>query len=75
MLRAAVVLSWVGAIGVLYDHVVAYELVSFNAVATRRDAKWKLAKLNDDLSRMKEYDFLNALEAISVIGKNVKQEL
>ncbi len=73
--RAAVVLSWVGAVAVLQDHVIANHLAAFNAEAARRDPKWKAAKNRDDLSRMKEYDFLQVLEAISVIGKNVKQEL
>jgi hypothetical protein len=73
--RAAVVLSWVGALALLYDHVVSHALAAFNAEALRRDAKWKAAKTTDDLSRMKEHDFLQVLEAISVIGKNVKTEL
>lgn len=73
--RAAVVLTWVGALAVLYDHVVAQHLAAFNTEAARRDAKWKDAKSADDLGRMKEYDFLQVLEAISVVGKNVKVEL
>jgi hypothetical protein len=73
--RAAVVLTWVGALAVLYDVIVTKQLASFNTEATKRDAKWKMAKNADDLSRMKEYDFLQVLEAISVIGKNVKGEL
>lgn len=74
-LRAAVVLSWVGAVAVIQQFVTANKLAEFNAEATRRDAKWRTAKISDDLSRMKEHDFLDVLEAISVIGKNVKQEL
>jgi hypothetical protein len=79
--RAAVVLSWVGAVAVLHDHVVANHLVDFNAEATRRtqNAKhpWKPAKNADDLGRMTEHDFLEILTAISVagVGKNVKEEL
>ncbi|MFI5252018.1 MAG: hypothetical protein ACHQQQ_06240 [Bacteroidota bacterium] len=73
--RAAVVLSWSGAISLLYRVVVNRHLNTFNAEATRRDPKWRAAKNADDLSRMKEKDFLDILEAISVIGKNVKQEL
>jgi hypothetical protein len=73
--RAAVVLSWVGAVALLYDHVVANELVAFNAEAKRRDSKWKIAKNADDLALMGEHEFLQVLHAISVIGKNVKQEL
>ena len=73
--RAAVVLSWVGAIAVLQDHVVINNLSQFNAEAIHRDGKWKPAKNADDLGSMKEYHFLEVLESISVIGKNVKQEL
>ncbi len=75
LLRAAVVLTWVGAVSLLYDEVVKNHLSAFNTEALRRDSKWKSAKNQDDLTRMKEADFLNVLEAISVIGKNVKQEL
>jgi hypothetical protein len=73
--RAAVVLAWVGAVAVLQDHVVANCLSAFNSEARARDIKWKVAKSSDDLGRMKEHDFLETLESISVIGKNVKQEL
>jgi hypothetical protein len=73
--RAAVVLSWVGAISVLHDYVVANKLAEFNAEATSRNSKWKAAKTADDLGLMKEDTFLDMLQAISVIGKNVKQEL
>lgn len=73
--RAAVVLSWVGALGVLYTNVVAKHLAEFNAEARRRDAKWRDARTVDDLGRMKEFDFLQILEAISVVGKGVKGEL
>lgn len=73
--RAAVVLSWVGAVSVLYDHVASNYLVAFNAEATRRDTKWRVAKTKDGLARMKEHDFLEILESLGVIGKNVKQEL
>jgi hypothetical protein len=73
--RAAVVLSWVGAVSVLQQHVVSNALPAFNVEAVKRDSKWKIAKNADDLGRMKEHEFLDVLEAISVIGKNVKQEL
>jgi hypothetical protein len=73
--RAAIVLSWAGAVRVLQEYVVTDHLDAFNAEATRRDSKWRPAKNADDLSRMKEYDFLQILEAISIIGKSVKSEL
>jgi len=77
--RASVVLSWVGAVSVLYDHVVALHLPAFNAEATGRSAgskhPWHPAKNADDLSRMKESEFLVVLEKLSLIGKSVKKQL
>lgn len=75
--RACVVLSWVGAVGLLYNHVITKHLASFNAEAQRRDPKWKAAQTPDDLARMKEGDFLDVIAAppLSIIGKNVKEEL
>lgn len=73
--RAAVVLSWVGALSLLYEHVLATKLAAFNAEAVRRNAKWKAAKTKDDLALMGEHDFLQVLEAISIVGKSVKHEL
>lgn len=73
--RSAIVLSWVGAVSVLFEYVLDNCLGEFNTEALRRDSKWKVAKNQDDLARMKEYDFLQLLAAISVLGKNVKDEL
>lgn len=73
--RAAVVLSWIGAVSVLYEHVLKNELSAFNIEAKRRNSRWKNAKSRDDLARMKESDFLDILVSISVIGKSVKTEL
>lgn len=73
--RASVVFSWIGAISILHDHVINHHLAAFNAEAFKRDVKWKPAKTSDDLGKMKEHDFLNVLEALSILGKNVKQEL
>ncbi|MEW6205319.1 MAG: hypothetical protein AB1516_08360 [Pseudomonadota bacterium] len=73
--RAAVVLSWVGAVSLLHEHVVANKLAEFNAEALRRNPKWKYAKTTDDIGLMHESDFLEVLQSISLIGKNVKQEL
>jgi len=75
--RASVVLSWAGAVAMLYDYILtdANKLRSFNSEARRRNARWRDATTQDDLARMKESDFLDILEAISVIGKNTKQQL
>ena len=73
--RAAVVLSWCGAVAVLHEHVIKNLLPTFNAEAKRRDAKWRDAKTADDLGRIREHDFLDVLGALSVLGGNVKREL
>lgn len=78
-LRAAVVMSWVGALSVIKTYVVAQHLTAFNTAAVDRlkNSKnpWVPAKNADDLGRMKEIDFLHTLNDISVIDKNVKQKL
>ena len=73
--RSAIVMSWLAAMHVLYLHIIANELSSFNSEAARVDSRWKNAKTVDDLARMKERDFLERLAAISVIGKNTKKDL
>lgn len=73
--RASVVLSWIGAVSLLYDYIIKNKLAEFNAEAKQRDPKWRDAKKKDDLTRMKEHDFLQILVALSVVGKSVKDEL
>lgn len=75
LFRAAIVLSWVGAMALLHDRTVAAHLASFNTEAVKRDPKWKAAKTTDDLGKMKEATFLDIAASISLVGKNVKQEL
>lgn len=73
--RSAVVMSWLAAMNVLYNHVHARRLDDFNKEASRVDPKWKPAKTTDDLGRMKESEFLELIARLSIIGKNVRQEL
>lgn len=73
--KSAAVMSWLAAVAVLQQYVVTNHLTAFNAEAKRIDSKWKAAITVDDLGRMKELDFLDRLNAISVIGKNRKSEL
>jgi hypothetical protein len=73
--RAAVVLSWVGAVAVLHNHIITNHLAVFNTEALARDPNWKAAKVADDLGLMKEDKFLDVLVKISVLGKNVKELL
>jgi hypothetical protein len=73
--RAAVVFSWAGAVALLHKKVYTTKLAELNAEALRRESKWRTAKQQDDLGRIKEHDFLDICEAIGIIGKNVKQIL
>lgn len=73
--RSAIVMSWLGAMDILHKHVHVNHLATFNAEAKRVNSRWKTAKTPDDLGRMGESDFLDRIAAISVIGKNPKEEL
>lgn len=77
LFRSAVVLSWVGAMSLLQDQIIKHNLSTFNAEAQKKHADWKNAKLKDDLSRLKESEFLDIIGSppISLVGKNVKEEL
>lgn len=76
--RSAIVMSWLGAVDVLQKHVHQHHLAAFNAEATRVSSKgkpWKPAVSQDDIGKMGESDFLDRIEALSIIGKNVKAQL
>ena len=74
--RSAVVMSWLGAMDTMHKYVHQKHLNAFNKEADRvLGTKWKPAKSTDDLGRMKESDFLDRIESLSIIGKNAKTEL
>ncbi|MGF1594619.1 MAG: hypothetical protein ACFCUW_15160 [Kiloniellaceae bacterium] len=73
--RSAIVMSWLAAVDVLHRYVHTSHLKAFNAEARRVDARWKPARSTDDLGKMPEVDFLERLNGLSIIGKNVKKEL
>ena len=73
--RAAIVMSWIGAVAVLHSHVHAQHMKRFNAEAKRVNPRWRDARTTDDLSRMREADFLDRIAALSIIGQDVKREL
>ena len=75
LFRAAVVLSWVGALALLHDEAVAKHLPAINTEAAKRDPKWKPAKNSDDLGRLKESVFIEIAASVGMFGKNVRQEL
>jgi hypothetical protein len=73
--RAAIVLSWIGALSLIYHHVLDNKLSAFNAEAMRRRKLKSAAKTVDDLATIKESDFLDICEAISLVTKSAKKEL
>jgi hypothetical protein len=73
--RSAIVMAWLGAMDVLQKHVHRHHLGAFNAEATRVNTKWKTAVTQDDIGKMGESDFLDRIEGISLLGKNVKAQL
>jgi hypothetical protein len=73
--RSAIVLSWVGAISILYDWIIVKKLKEFNTELIKKFPNSKPIKTHDDFGRLREKDFLEIISSISVIGKNVKQEL
>lgn len=73
--RAAVVLSWIGAVSVLHGIVVKHHLDDFNREASKRQGNWRGAKNRQDLSRMNESRFLQILVSLSVLSKPVHKEL
>lgn len=73
--RSAIVMSWLAAVDVLHRVVVNNHLTAFNASAKAVDAKWKDAVNEDGVGRMGEEKFLERCAAISILGKNQKDEL
>jgi hypothetical protein len=74
-LRAAVVLSWIGAIAVLQNYVASDHLADFNADATSNGLLKRDARGTPDFSKVREADFLDSAERIGVISNAVKKEL
>ena len=75
LFRAAIVMSWIGAIDALHKYVHSKHLKEFNEEARRVNPNWKSAKTPNDLGNMREVDFLDRAASISVISKSVKLEL
>lgn len=79
LFRSAIVMSWLGAMNVLHKHVHLNHLAAFNAEMTRITStakkKWKVAVTTDDLGKVPEGEFLDRIEALSIVGKNAKAQL
>lgn len=74
-LRAAIVLSWIGAVAVLQNYVASTLLAEFNSDARSNGLLKRDARGASDFSRVKEADFLDSAERIGVLSNAVKKEL
>ncbi|MGJ5006331.1 hypothetical protein ACQR05_01075 [Bradyrhizobium oligotrophicum] len=76
--RSAIVLTWVGAVYLLYQHVLKHKLSEFNQEGRRRFQKkgWSDVSDVDGLATaVTESIFLNMLEHIGVVTKAEQKEL
>jgi hypothetical protein len=73
--RAAVVLSWVGAVWILQNHVLSNSLKSFNTALVARFAKAKPVKTIKNFVPIGEADFLQVCEDAGIIDKAEKKQL
>jgi hypothetical protein len=74
--RAAVVLSWVGAIHIIEEHIVGHRLAQFNAAGRARPGKHFRDVLSiEHFTRMQEVEILQISEDIGLMDKSVKKQL
>ena len=73
--RAAIVMSWVGAVSILRHIVHRDHLIDFNTALKRMNARSKNVKSVDDFTKIKESEFLDRIASISVIGPDTKRQL
>lgn len=73
--RSAVVMSWIAAIDTLQKYMINNYVEDFNNFGKKVEKKWKPVKSVNDLSGMKEFDFIQNCASIGMISKNQKEEL
>lgn len=73
--RAAVVMSWIGAVRHMQDLVVANHLPAFNAALLKRWNKAKVITNVEGFSAMQEADFLQVCEDVGLLDKSSKKLL
>lgn len=76
-LRPAIVMSWLGAVMVLRDHVIGdpTRLSEFNKKAQARKKPWEDARTTDDLSTISDNDLLELLEDSHIITPDIRRAL
>ncbi|HLO43242.1 MAG TPA: hypothetical protein VK175_02840 [Leadbetterella sp.] len=74
--RAAIVMTWLLTVDILYEFVVKHKLIEFNA-AMAKNGKYKNHTISkkEDFSELKENDFIMFLGSSSIITKDQKKIL
>lgn len=73
--RAAVVLSWVGAVRVIQNYVLNSEISAFNRAMIGKFKDTSPVHKIDAFNQIRESDFLVVLADCNIIDKNIKNEL
>ncbi|MEZ5960160.1 MAG: hypothetical protein R3C30_06980 [Hyphomonadaceae bacterium] len=73
--RAAVVMSWIGAVRHMQDLIVARHLADFNAALQKRWTKAKSISGVEGFSAIQEADFIQVCEDIGFLDKSAKKLL
>jgi hypothetical protein len=75
--RATIVMAWVGAMDHLFDFILRYKLVDFNAALTRRTDRYSHLTLvtKDDFEDLKESVFIEVARSAGVITNDVRKVL
>lgn len=74
--RAAIIMTWLLTVDVLYEYVIKHKLIDFNSVLAK-NAKYKSLTISkkEDFAELKENDFIMFLGSASVITKDQKKIL
>jgi hypothetical protein len=72
--RATIIMLWVCVVDHLYEYVLKYKLVDFNAELKKANSK-RIIKCKDDFSDIKEERFIELLRASNIISNDVRKIL
>ena len=75
LFRSAVVMSWLAAVFVLQKCVFDNHRREFDSLVKAKKPDWRSLRRLDDFGQLREGEFLDRLTDLSIIGKNVKNEL
>lgn len=72
--RAAIIMTWLLVMDVLYEFILNYKLADFNAELKKRNLKYTITS-KSDFEDIKESTFIEVMRASSIISKEQKKTL